>query len=71
MFVFQFSKWTLKSVSFSFICFAKTVLTFGLTGNAFKERYRNWNRDFKQKYENSTELVKYTWQLKRDNISFL
>ena len=44
---------------------------FGLTDVTFKERYRNHNRDFKhQKYENSTELGKSVWQLKRDNISF-
>ena len=44
---------------------------FGLTDTAFKERYRNHIKDFRhQKYENSTELAKYIWQLKRDNISF-
>ena len=44
---------------------------FGLTDITFKERYRNHNRDFKhQKYENSAELRKSVWQLKRDNISF-
>ena len=32
---------------------------------------RDHIRDFKhEKYENSTELAKYIWQLKRDNISF-
>ena len=36
----------------------------------FKERYRNHNRDFKQKCEHITELAKSIWQLKRDNISF-
>ena len=44
---------------------------FGLTNTTFKERYRNHIRDFKrEKYENSTELAKYIWQLRRDNISF-
>ena len=44
---------------------------FGLAATTFKERYRNHIRDFKhEKYENSTELAKYIWQLKRDNISF-
>ena len=44
---------------------------FGLTDTTFKERYRDHNRDFKhEKYENSTELAKYIWQLKLDNIRF-
>ena len=44
---------------------------FGLAHTTFKERYRNHIRDFKhEKYENSTELAKYIWQLKRDNIRF-
>ena len=44
---------------------------FGLADTTFKERYRNHIRDFKhEKYENSTELAKYIWQLKPDNISF-
>ena len=44
---------------------------FGLADTTFKERYRNQIRDFKhEKQENSTALTKYTWQLKRDNISF-
>ena len=44
---------------------------FGLADTTFKERYKNHIRDFKQdKYENSTELAKYIWQLKRDQISF-
>ena len=48
----------------------KKTFCFGLIDNTFKERYRNHNRGFKhEKYENSTELVKYIWQLKRDNIS--
>ena len=42
-----------------------------LAGSTFKERYRNHISGFKhEKYENSTELAKYIWQLKRDNISF-
>ena len=49
----------------------KKRFNFGLTDTTFKERYRNHIRDFKhEKYENSTELAKYMWQLKRDNISF-
>ena len=44
---------------------------FGLADTTFKERYRNHIRDFKnEKYENSTELAKYIWQLKCDSISF-
>ena len=44
---------------------------FGLADITFKERYRNHIRDFKhEKYEISTELAKYIWQLKHDNISF-
>ena len=44
---------------------------FGLEDMPFKERYRNHTRDFKhEKYENSTELVKYIWKLKRSNINF-
>ena len=44
---------------------------FGLTDTTFKERYQNHNRDFKhEKYENNTELAKYIWQLRRNNISF-
>ena len=44
---------------------------FGLADTTFKERYRNHIRDFKhENYENRTELAKYSWQLKHDNISF-
>ena len=44
---------------------------FGLADTTFKETYRNHIRDFKnEKYGNSTELAKYIWQLKRNNISF-
>ena len=44
---------------------------FGLADTPFKEWYRNHTRDFKhEKYENSTELAKYIWQLKRSNINF-
>ena len=43
---------------------------FGLADTTLKERYRNHVRDFKhEKDENSTELAKYIWQLKRDNTS--
>ena len=44
---------------------------FELADTTSKERYRNHIRDFEhEKYENITELAKYIWQLKRDNISF-
>ena len=44
---------------------------FGLAGTTFKKKYRNHIGDFKhEEYENSTELAKYIWQMKRDNISF-
>ena len=44
---------------------------FGLADTTFKERYRNYIRGFKyETYENSTELAKYIWQLKRGNIIF-
>ena len=47
-------------------------LYFELADTTFKERYKNHIRDFNlEKYKNSTELAKYIWQLKRDNISFL
>ena len=49
----------------------KEKFYFGLADTTFTERYRNHIRDFKhEKYENSTELAKYIWQLKRDNIIF-
>ena len=42
-----------------------------LTDTTFKESYSNHNSDFKhEKYENSTELGKFIWQLKCDQISF-
>ena len=44
---------------------------FELADTTCKERCSNHIRDFKhEKYENSAELAKYIWQLKRDNISF-
>ena len=46
-------------------------LYFELTDTTVKGRHRNHIGDFKhEKYENSTELAKYIWQLKCDNISF-
>ena len=49
----------------------KKKFYFGLADTTFKEMYRNHIRDFKhEKNENSTELAKYIWQLKRNNISF-
>ena len=43
----------------------------GLTENTFKQRYSNHVQSFKNsKYENSTELSKYIWHLKRNNDNF-
>ena len=43
----------------------------GLAETTFKERHRNHKKDMNHsKYENSTELAKYIWKLKRDNIDF-
>ena len=37
----------------------------------FKERYRNHKKESNDsKYQNSTELSKYIWKLKRDKIDF-
>ena len=37
----------------------------------FKERLANHKKDFKHpKYENSTELSKYIWSLKKKDIEF-
>ena len=43
----------------------------GLADTAFKERYRNHTRDFRnQHYEKSTELSKYIWGLKKKGIEY-
>ena len=43
----------------------------GLADTAFKERYRNHTRDFKnQHYEKSTKLSKYIWRLKKKGIEY-
>ena len=40
----------------------------GLSETAFKDRYRNHVRDFKNEiHYNKTELSKYVWDLKRNN----
>ena len=44
---------------------------FGLTDTAFKERCKNHSRASKyQKYQNTSELVKYNWHLNQNNIRF-
>ena len=46
-------------------------LYIGLTEHTFKQRYANHLQTFKQeKYENSTELSKYIWQLKKKRQNF-
>ena len=43
----------------------------GLTENDFKTRYRNHTASFRHaKHRNSTELSKYIWTLKDNNINF-
>ena len=43
----------------------------GVTANAFKERYRNHRKSFKNwKYANETELSKFVWKLKTANRNF-
>ena len=42
----------------------------GLADTTFKERHSNHNRDFKhQKNRNCTELARYVWELKEENIT--
>ena len=44
---------------------------YGTSETTFKQRYNNHLRDTKYvKYQNSTELAKYLWQLKNNNISY-
>ena len=46
-------------------------LYIGVADAAFKERYRNHTRDFRnQHYEKSTELLKYIWRLKKKGIEY-
>ena len=43
----------------------------GLTETPFKHRWRNHNTSFNdKKYKNSTELSKFIWSLKENNIPF-
>lgn len=43
----------------------------GLTENEFKTKYRNHTASFRnQKLKNSTELSKYNWSFKDNNINF-
>ena len=43
----------------------------GVTGNAFKERYRNHMKSLKnQKYVNETKSSKFVWKLKTVNRNF-
>ena len=43
----------------------------GLAETPFKDRFRNHTKDIKhEKYSNSTELAKYVWSLKKQNIEF-
>ena len=43
---------------------------FGIAETSFKDRFRNHARDFRhKKYVNSTELSKYMWKLKDENIT--
>ena len=43
----------------------------GLADTAFKERYGNHTRDFRnQHYEKSPELSKYIWRLKKKGIEY-
>ena len=44
---------------------------YGTSETTFKQRHSNHSRDFKHlKYQHSTELAKYIWQLKNNNISY-
>ena len=48
----------------------ETKTYIGLTENTFKQRYSNHKKDFThEKYAKSTELSKYIWDLKRNNIT--
>ena len=43
-----------------------------LADTTFKERHSNHKGDFKhQKYRNCTELAKYVWELKEENITLI
>ena len=43
----------------------------GLTGGTFKERYNNHTKSLKhKKYEKETELSKYIWDLKGQEIPY-
>ena len=48
----------------------ETKTYIGNTGGAFKDRYRNHTKSFRnQRYETETELSKYIWGLKKNNIN--
>ena len=52
------------------IPYSQTKFYFGLTETPFKERFGNHTRDFKHKaYSKSTELSKYTWDLKETGVN--
>ena len=42
----------------------------GSTGNTFKSRWYNHNHSFNNFKENDTELAKYIWSLKNNNINY-
>ena len=43
----------------------------GLAGGTFKDRYRNHTKSFRHsKYEKDTELSKYIWDLKKEEIGY-
>ena len=44
---------------------------YGTSETNFKQRHNNHSRDFKYlKYQHCTELAKYIWQLKNNNICY-
>ena len=49
----------------------ETKVYIGLTEHAFKQRYSNHKQSIRyEKYGNSTELLKYVWQLKKECEEF-
>ena len=43
----------------------------GMTSNAFKDRFRNHQKSFREKkHKNETELSKYIWELKKNRKDF-
>ena len=48
-----------------------TKIYFGLAETSFKARFANHNKDFNhEQYKKSTELSKYIWSLKENQITF-